>query len=67
MQQKYDLLQFSKWETHIHDISKTYVSFPHLFAKGKSIQSVGIDMPQDIYKGQHGKWAPCKTNNWITY
>jgi hypothetical protein len=30
------------------------VSFPQLFAKGKSLKSVGIDMPQDKYKGLHG-------------
>jgi hypothetical protein len=33
------------------------MSFPQLFAKGKSLKPVGIDMPQDKYKGQHGEWA----------
>jgi hypothetical protein len=41
------ILQFSKRETHIHDISNTYVSFPHLFAEGKSLKSVGTGMPRD--------------------
>jgi hypothetical protein len=48
------LLQFSKRETHIYDISYTYASFPQLFAKGKSLKSVGKSMPQDKYKGE---WA----------
>jgi hypothetical protein len=30
------------------------VSFPQIFAKGKSLKSVGIGMLQDKYKGQHG-------------
>jgi hypothetical protein len=34
------LLQFAKRETHIHDISKTYVSFPQLFAKRKSLSFI---------------------------
>jgi hypothetical protein len=42
---------------HIHDISNTYVSFPQLIYKWKSLKSVGIAMPQDKYKGQHGNWA----------
>jgi Fe2+ transport system protein B len=50
------LLQFSKRETHIHDISNTYISFPQLFAKGKSQQSGGIAIDLDNYKGQHGKF-----------
>jgi hypothetical protein len=48
------ILQFSKRETHIHDISNTYVTFPQLFAKGKSLKSEGIDMPRDKNKGLHG-------------
>jgi hypothetical protein len=48
------ILQFSKREMHIHDISNTYVSFPQLFAKGKSLKSVGIGMPRDKNKGIHG-------------
>jgi hypothetical protein len=48
------ILQFSKRETHIDDISNTYVPFPQLFAKGKSLKSEGIGMPQDKNKGQHG-------------
>jgi hypothetical protein len=37
-----------KQETHIHDISNTYVPFPQLFAKGKSLKSEGIGMPWDL-------------------
>jgi hypothetical protein len=33
-----------KRQTHIHDISNTYVPFPQLFAKGKSLKSEGIGM-----------------------
>jgi hypothetical protein len=28
------------------------VSFPQLFAEGKSLKSMGIAMPQDKYKGR---------------
>jgi hypothetical protein len=45
------ILQFSKRETHIHDISNTYVPFPQLFAKGKSLKSKEIGMPRDKNKG----------------
>jgi hypothetical protein len=44
------IIQFSKRETHIHDISNTYI----LFAKGKSLKSEGIGMPRDKNKGLHG-------------
>jgi hypothetical protein len=40
--------------TQIHDISNTYVPFPQLFAKGKSLKSEGIGMPRDKNKGLHG-------------
>jgi hypothetical protein len=40
--------------TRIHDISNTYVPFPQLFAKGKSLKSEGIGMPLDKNKGLHG-------------
>jgi hypothetical protein len=33
------ILQFFKRETHIHDISNTYLPFPQLFAEGKSFKS----------------------------
>jgi hypothetical protein len=50
-----------KRETHIHDISNTYVPFPQLFAKGKSLKSEGISMPWDKNKGLYGllvhNWA----------
>jgi hypothetical protein len=51
----------------IHDISNTYVSFPQLFAKGKSFKSVGIGMSRDKYKGLHGNCliGPCRTNTFI--
>jgi hypothetical protein len=49
-----NVLQFSKREAHIHDISNTYVSFPQLFAIGKSLKSVGIGMPRDKNNGLHG-------------
>jgi hypothetical protein len=42
-----------KWETHIHDVSNTYVPFPQLFAEGKSLKSEGIGMPRDKNKGLH--------------
>jgi hypothetical protein len=48
------ILQFSKRETHIHDISNTYVPIPQLFAKGKSLKSEGIGKPRDKNKGLHG-------------
>jgi hypothetical protein len=54
------LLQFSKRETRIHDISNTYVPFPQLFSTGKSLKSEGIGMPRDKNKGLHGA---CRTNN----
>jgi cytochrome c551/c552 len=38
-------------ETHIHDISNTYVPFSQLFAQGKSLKSEGIGMPRDKNKG----------------
>jgi hypothetical protein len=50
-------------ETHIHDISNTYmyVPFPQLFAKGKSLKFEGKGMPRDKNKGLHGllghNWA----------
>jgi hypothetical protein len=47
------LLQFSERETRIHDISNTYVPFPQLFVKGKSLKSEGIGMPWDKNKGLH--------------
>jgi hypothetical protein len=31
-----------------------YVSFPQVFAKGKWLKPMGIDMPRDKYKGLHG-------------
>jgi hypothetical protein len=46
------ILQFSKRETHIHDISNTYYYL--LFAKGKSLKSEGIGMTRDKNKGLHG-------------
>jgi hypothetical protein len=50
-----------KRETHIHDISNTYVQFLQLFAKEKSLKSKGIGMPRDNYKDLHGllgrNWA----------
>jgi hypothetical protein len=53
------LLQFSTQETRIHDISNTYVPFPQLFAKEKSLKSEGIGMPpRDKSKGLHGT---CRT------
>jgi hypothetical protein len=52
------LLQCSKRETRIHDISNTYAPFPQLFAKGKSLKSEGIGMPRDKNKGLHGA---CRT------
>jgi hypothetical protein len=48
------MLQFSKRETHIRDISNTYVPFPQLFDKGRSLKSEGIGMPRDKNKGLHG-------------
>jgi hypothetical protein len=49
----YNILQFSKWETHIHDISNTYMPIPQQFAKGNSLKSEGIGMPRDKNKGLH--------------
>jgi hypothetical protein len=40
-------------------ISNTYVPFPQLFAKAKSLKSEGIGMPRDKNKGLHGA---CRTN-----
>jgi hypothetical protein len=56
------LLQFSKRETRIQDISNTYVPFPQLFAEGKSLKFDGIGMPRDKNKGLHGA---CRTNTEI--
>jgi hypothetical protein len=39
----------SKRETHIHDISNTYVPFPQLFAKGKSLKSEGIASQKIVF------------------
>jgi hypothetical protein len=36
-----------KRETHIHDISNTYVPFQQLFAKEKSLKSEGIGMHRE--------------------
>jgi hypothetical protein len=47
-------IKISKWETHIHDISNTYVPIPQLFAKGESLKSEGIGMPRDKNEGLHG-------------
>jgi hypothetical protein len=48
-------------DTRIHDIPNTYVPFPQLLAKGKSLKSEGIGMPRDKNKGLHGlldrNWA----------
>jgi hypothetical protein len=43
-------------DIRIHDISNTYVPFPQLFAKGKSLKSEGIAMPRDKNKGLHGAY-----------
>jgi cytochrome c2 len=45
------ILKFSKRETHIHDTLNTYIPFPQLFVKGKSLKSQGIGMPLDKNKG----------------
>jgi hypothetical protein len=56
----------SKRETHIHDISNTYmyVSFPQLFAKGKSLKSVGIEMPRDKYVSNYSGKTRCLSRKW---
>jgi hypothetical protein len=61
-------LQFSKRKTHIHDISNTYVPFPQLFAKGKSLKSEGMGMPRDKNNGLLSRnWAMSNQLEWITY
>jgi hypothetical protein len=54
-----------KRDTHIHDTSDTYMPFPQLFAKGNSLKSEGIGMPQDKNKGLHGNCliGPCWTKS----
>jgi hypothetical protein len=42
----------SSW-VYIQDISNTYMPFPQLFAKGKSLKSEGIGMPRDMTIASH--------------
>jgi hypothetical protein len=60
------ILEYSKRETHIRDISNTYVPFQHIFAKESHSNPQKIGMPREKNKGLHGNCliGPQLGRNW---